>query len=149
MKHFVAKIWVTLACCIILMHAVVPHHHHDSCGEEGFVFESEVSCQCSCEEPVCEEHHLHHHHGESHHPLNHCKLQDLLGQLVISHKNDEVSLSLMAAPVFDFVALPGTEDPGLCDICNICCVMLVPNEQWLLPDEVALGGVGLRAPPAC
>lgn len=137
---------MVLACCILIMHAVVPHHHHDSCGDAGFVYESEVGCNCSCDEPLCDEHQSHHHEGESHHPLNHCKLQDLLAQLVVSHKMDETYMALALIPECDLIGICSGIDFSIYDT----------HMEWLpaapdvpLPTTVELRHIGLRAPPAC
>lgn len=147
MKHFAAKILITLACGIIMMHAVVPHHHHDCCDEVGIVFESELDCDCSCEEPLCEEHHCHHHDGGSHHPMNHCRLQDLLAQLVISHKNEELLMALESVVEMDLYASCGFACGW--EACLMESADMNPLEAppTTLPLETACRDVSRRGPP--
>lgn len=149
MKSFAAKFLMVLACCIIMLHAVVPHHHHDCCGESGFVFESEVSCGCNCDDPVCEEHHCHHHDGESHHPLNHCKLQDLLSHLIIGHKLDETYLALKTVCVLDLCGLCGFTEDFSFSIYDFGCELIPLAPDVPLHSLEVQRGIGLRAPPMC
>lgn len=150
MKQLFAKLTISLACLIIFIHAVVPHHHHDE-DVEGFVFETELLCQCENEDLPCVEHHCHHHDGDceeqgSRHPFDICKLQDLLSHLVLS--SERKHLLIPTNPPAQIIFIPHSleiENLGLAEE----EAFYPPIREFSIPRLFEGRLLKFRAPPSC